>query len=80
MGLITNIKEKWYNIQDKYEQYLSDKKAKKRFPKIIKEVAEDRESIFNQYNVRYSDNYKQEVNHGKSWINLMKTLISFLNI
>ena len=61
MGLITNIKEKWYNIQDKYEQYLSDKKAKKRFPKIIKEVAEDRESIFNQYNVRYSDNYKQVV-------------------
>lgn len=61
MGLITNIKEGWYNIQDSYKQYLNDKKAKRRFPKTIKKVAEDRESVFNQYNIRYSDNYKQVV-------------------
>lgn len=61
MGLISNIRDRWFEIQDTYRQYLTDKKAKKRFPKVIKEVAEDRESVFNQYNIRYSDNYKQVV-------------------
>lgn len=61
MGLITKIKESWYNIQDNYKLYLSDKKAKKRFPKIIKEVAENRESVFNQYNVKYQNKYKQVI-------------------
>ena len=61
MGLFTKIRDSWYNIQDSYKQYLNDKKAKKRFPKIIKEVAEDRESVFNQYNVKYQNNYKQVI-------------------
>ena len=61
MGLFTKIRDSWYNIQDSYKQYLDDKKAKKRFPKIIKEVAEDRESVFNQYNVKYQNNYKQVI-------------------
>lgn len=57
MGLITKTRDFWYNIQDNYRLYLNDKKVKKRFPKIIKEVAEERESVFNQYNIRYTDNY-----------------------
>ena len=61
MGLFTKIRDSWYNVQDSYKQYLNDKKAKKRFPKIIKEVAEDRESVFNQYNVKYQNNYKQVI-------------------
>ena len=61
MGLFAKIKDSWYSVQDSYKQYLNDKKAKKRFPKIIKEVAEDRESVFNQYSVKYQNNYKQVI-------------------
>lgn len=56
--LFINIKYYWFNIYDQYKQYKKDKKAKKNFPKIIKEAAEDRESIFNQYGLQFYNNYK----------------------
>lgn len=55
----SNFKLRLYDIYDQYEQYKRDKKAKKLFYARLKEVSEDRESLFNQYNLTAINNYSQ---------------------
>ena len=59
--LIQKIKDFWYNIHDQYRQYYHDKKMKKLFPKIIQEQDNDKESFFNEQNLRTLDNFMQVV-------------------
>ncbi len=62
---IKYIKEKiinwWFNLKEQYKQYYQDKKAKKLFPKVIEEENNDRESLFNQFNLRTTDNFTKVV-------------------
>jgi len=61
MKFINNIKEFYYNILEQYYIYNNDKKIKKIFDVKIKEESNDRESFFNNYNLRTLNDFKQIV-------------------
>ena len=51
----------WYNIIEQYKLYRLDKKNKKLFPKVIEEENNDRDSLYNKYNLRSLDDYTKVV-------------------
>ena len=61
MNIISKIKNCWYDIVDQYQQFYKDKKVKKSFNKIIKEVSNDRTTYFNEYNLKTLNDFKQVV-------------------
>lgn len=61
MKLFRKIKDYYYYIIDQYHIYFNDKKIKKTFSKQIKEVSNDRESYFNEYNLRSMNDFNQIV-------------------
>ena len=61
MKFINNIKEFYYNILEQYYIYNNDKKIKKIFDEKIKEELNEKESFFNNYNLRTLNDFKQIV-------------------
>ena len=61
MKLKERIENCWYDIKNQYQQFYKDKKIKKSFDKIIKDESNDRETYFNEYNLRSLNNFKQVV-------------------
>ena len=61
MKLFENIKDWWNSFLDDYHQSSTDKLIKKAFHKIIQSESNDRNSFFNQSNLRATNNFYEVV-------------------
>ena len=61
MKLFENIKDWWNSFLDDYHQSSTDKLIKKAFHKIIQSETNDRNSFFNQSNLRATNNFYEVV-------------------
>lgn len=61
MKLFDDIKNWWYSFKDDYHQFSKDKMIKKAFHKLIQSESNDRESFFNQSNLRATNDFYEVV-------------------